>query len=110
MIGHGSRLGPGCLLAGQVGLGGSTTLGARVMMGGQAGAAGHLSIGSGAQVAAQSGIHRHIPEGGVYGGYPAMESRLWRRVTVAIARLPALLLRVRQLERAIGVRPPDEDE
>ena len=37
MVGHGCRIGPHCLIAGQVGLAGSTTLGARVMLGGQAG-------------------------------------------------------------------------
>jgi UDP-3-O-[3-hydroxymyristoyl] glucosamine N-acyltransferase len=109
MIGHGSRLGDGCLLAGQVGLAGSTTLGARVMMGGQAGAAGHLTIGRGAQIAAQTGVHGDIPDGGVYGGYPAMESRIWRRVTVAFARLPELFRRVRRLERSAGIAA-DEDE
>lgn len=110
LIGHGCRVGAGCLLAGQVGLGGSTTLGGRVMMGGQAGAAGHLTIGPGAQIGAQSGVHRDVPAGGVYSGYPSMEARLWRRVTVALARIPGLFHRVRRLERAAGIRPADEDE
>jgi UDP-3-O-[3-hydroxymyristoyl] glucosamine N-acyltransferase len=109
MVGHGCRIGPGCLLAGQVGLAGSTTLGARVMMGGQAGAAGHLTIGAGAQIGAQTGIHRDIPAGAVYGGYPAMEARRWRRVTMAFPRLPELFRRVRRLERAAGIQEADEE-
>src|SRR5581483_5139583 len=55
MIGHGCRIGPHCLLAGQAGLAGSTTVGARVMLGGQAGASGHLAIGDGARIGAQAG-------------------------------------------------------
>jgi UDP-3-O-[3-hydroxymyristoyl] glucosamine N-acyltransferase len=103
MIGHGCRIGPHCLLAGHVGLAGSTTLGARVMMGGQAGASGHLTIGDGAQIGAQAGIHQDIPAGGVYSGYPAMEASLWRRVTVSMPRLPEVFRRLRRVERALGL-------
>jgi len=103
MLGHGCRIGPGCLLAAQVGLAGSTVLGARVMLGGQVGSAGHLAIGEGAQVAAQSGLHRDIPAGARYGGYPAVEVSVWRRITAALPRLPELFRRVRRLEQRLGV-------
>ena len=107
MVGYGCRIGPGCLLAGQVGLGGSTVLGARVMMGGQAGAAGHLTIGDGAQIAAQTGIHRAIPARAQYSGSPAIEGGVWRRVTAAFPRLPELFRRVRRLEQRVGVSPDE---
>jgi UDP-3-O-[3-hydroxymyristoyl] glucosamine N-acyltransferase len=103
MVGHGCRIGPGCLLAGQAGLAGSTVLGARVLLGGQAGSAGHLTIGDGAQVAAQSGMHRDVPARAQYGGYPAMEARRWRRVTMSIPRLPELFRRLRRVERTLGL-------
>jgi UDP-3-O-[3-hydroxymyristoyl] glucosamine N-acyltransferase len=109
MVGHGCRIGPHCLVAGQAGLAGSTTVGARVLVGGQAGASGHLTIGDGARVGAQAGMHQDIPPGAVYSGYPAMEARLWRRVTVSIPRLPELFRRVRRLERAAGVRSDEDD-
>jgi UDP-3-O-[3-hydroxymyristoyl] glucosamine N-acyltransferase len=111
MIGHGCRLGPGCLLAGQVGLAGGTTLGAHVMMGGQVGSAGHLTVGDGAQIAAKSGLHRDIPDGAQYGGYPAVEMRSWRRVSASLPRLPELFRRVKRAERALGITAPTpEDE
>ncbi len=111
MIGHGCRIGPHCLLAGQAGLAGSTTVGARVMLGGQAGASGHLAIGDGARIGAQAGMHQDVPAGATYSGYPAMEARRWRRVTVSIPRLPELFRRVRRLERAAGIGDADaEDE
>jgi len=108
MIGHNCRTGPGCLLAAQVGLAGGTLLGTGVMLGGQVGASGHLTIGDGAQVAAQSGIHGDVPAGAVYGGYPAVQIRGWRRVTSSLPRLPALLRRMRRVERALGLA--DEEE
>lgn len=110
MIGHGCQVGPGCLLAAQVGLAGGTRLGAGVMLGGQVGASGHLAIGDGAQVAAQSGVHREIPAGAVYGGYPAMEIRQWRRAMTALPRLPALFRRLRRVEKALGVDPGGSEE
>ena len=109
MVGHGCRIGRGCLLAAQVGLSGSTTLGARVMMGGQAGAAGHLTIGDGAQVAAQSGVHTKVPAGAVYGGYPAIEASRWRRVAASVTRLPEVFRRLRRLEGALGRGPCEEE-
>ena len=110
MIGHGSQLGPGCLLAAQVGLAGSMRLGTGVMMGGQAGASGHFVIGDGAQIAAQSGVHREVPPGGVYSGYPAIEVRRWRRVTTSLLRLPELFRRLRRVEKALGLSPGGSDE
>ena len=108
MVGHGCRIGPHCLIAGQVGLAGSTTLGARVMLGGQAGSAGHLTVGDGARIGAQAGVHRDIPAGGEYAGYPAVEAREWRRVSASMPRVPGLLRRVRRVERALGISASDE--
>jgi UDP-3-O-[3-hydroxymyristoyl] glucosamine N-acyltransferase len=110
MIGHGCQIGPGCLLAAQVGLAGGTRLGAGVMLGGQVGASGHLTIGDGAQVAAQSGVHREIPTGAIYGGYPAMEIRQWRRLTASLPRFPGLFRRLRRVEKALGLDPGGTDE
>jgi UDP-3-O-[3-hydroxymyristoyl] glucosamine N-acyltransferase len=93
-----------------VGLAGGTRLGAGVMLGGQVGAAGHLHIGDGAQVAAQSGVHGAVPAGAVYGGYPAVEIRAWRRITSSLSRLPGLFRRVRRVERALGLEGDDGGE
>jgi UDP-3-O-[3-hydroxymyristoyl] glucosamine N-acyltransferase len=109
-VAHGCRIGPGCLLAAQVGLGGGTTLGARVMVGGQAGSAGHLTIGDGAHIAAKSGIHGDVPARAEYGGYPAIEARLWRRVMASLTRLPDIFRRVRRVERALGLAADDDEE
>lgn len=105
IVAHGCRIGPGCLLAAQVGLAGSTRLGRGVMMGGQVGAAGHLEVGDGVQVAAQSGIHGDLPAGGTFGGTPAMEIRVWRRMTMHLPRLPEIARRLRRLEQAVGIAP-----
>jgi UDP-3-O-[3-hydroxymyristoyl] glucosamine N-acyltransferase len=109
-IGHGSDVGEGSMLAAQAGLSGSTRVGRFVRMGGQSGAAGHLTIGDGAQVAAQGGVASSVPPGAVVGGYPAVEAALWRRMTAALHRLPALLRRVRRLEKQLNPQDQDPNE
>lgn len=110
MVGHNCEIGARCMLAAQAGLAGSTRLGDMVLMGGQAGAGGHLTIGAGTMIAAQTGIHKDIPAGAAYGGYPAMEVRRWRRVTMSIPRVPELFRRMRRLERTVGVAPETDED
>ena len=88
-IGHNVRIGRNCVLAGQVGIAGSTTLGDQVMVGGQTAISDHLTVGSGARIAGKSGVMRDVAPGESVGGYPAMAIRQWHRQTVALARLAA---------------------
>lgn len=110
MIAHNCRLGPHCLLAGQVGLAGGTILGARVLLGGQVGSAGHLTIGDGARLVAQSGVHADIPAGETQGGCPSIEVGRWRRAVAGFSRLPEILRRLRRLERAAGLPRGDDGD
>jgi UDP-3-O-[3-hydroxymyristoyl] glucosamine N-acyltransferase len=91
------------MLAGQVGLSGSTRVGKWVRIGGQVGAAGHLTIGDGAQVAAQSGLHNSVAAGTTVGGTPAVDVALWRRMIAAATHLPDLVKRLRRVERHLGL-------
>ncbi len=86
-IGHNSRIGRGCILIAQSGLGGSTVLEDFVVIGGGVGTAGHLTIGMGAQVAARSGVPKSIGAGEIYGGYPAKPIMQWRREVAMLNRM-----------------------
>ncbi len=103
MIAHGCEVGEGSLLAAQVGLSGSTILEAGVRMGGQVGTAGHLTVGKNTMVAAQSGIPNDVPPNSVIGGYPAVDIFSWRRYSAALPKLPAVLRRLRRIERVLGM-------
>jgi len=78
-IGHNVRIGESCVLAGQVGIAGSTTIGHGVQIGGQVGIAGHICIGDGARIGAQSGVHKNIEPGKTVMGSPAVEASIFRR-------------------------------
>ena len=100
-IGHGAQVGEDSVLAAQVGLAGSTHLGRGVWVGGQAGFAGHLEVGDKAVITAQSGTSHDIPPGVVMSGSPAFENSAWLRATAVFSKLPALLRRMRDLEKEI---------
>ena len=85
-IAHNVRIGRNCAIAAQVGISGSVSVGDGAQFGGQAGIAPHARIGDGASVAAQAGITKGVPDGEIWGGYPARPSRQWARETVWLAR------------------------
>jgi UDP-3-O-[3-hydroxymyristoyl] glucosamine N-acyltransferase len=74
-IGHNSKLGKYCIMAGNSGLAGSVTLGNGVIIGGSASIKDHTTIGDGATVGAGSGVTGDIAAGKVMLGYPAVEAR-----------------------------------
>lgn len=86
-IAHNVSIGRHCLLAGQVGISGSTTLEDGVVMGGQVGVADHLTIGAGAMLAARTGIMNDVPPGARWAGVPGKSSKQWFREVATLERL-----------------------
>jgi UDP-3-O-[3-hydroxymyristoyl] glucosamine N-acyltransferase len=109
-IAHGVTVGRNVLMAAQVGIAGSTEIGDDVIFGGQVGVGGHLSIGRGAVAVGQSGVTNSLDPGAMVAGYPAIDSREWRRASVIFRRLPELKRRLEALEARIatlaGTEPP----
>jgi UDP-3-O-[3-hydroxymyristoyl] glucosamine N-acyltransferase len=100
-IAHGVTVGRNVLMAAQVGIAGSTEIGDEVMFGGQVGVGGHLTIGRGAIAAGQSGVTNSLDPGVMVAGYPAIDSREWRRASALFKRLPELKRRIKQLEARV---------
>lgn len=74
-IGHNSKMGRCCMMAGASGLAGSVTLGDGVIVGGGACISDHVTLGSGVLVGGQSGVINDFPAGKKVLGYPAIEAR-----------------------------------
>ena len=98
MIAHGVTVGRNVLMAAQVGIAGSTEIGDDVVFGGQVGVGGHLTIGRGAVAVGQSGVTNSVDAGAMVSGYPAIDSREWRRASAVFRRLPDLKRRIERLE------------
>ena len=101
-IGHGTKVGPYCLLVPQVGISGSTTLGHHCVLGGQVGVVGHIKLGDMVRVGAQSGVMNSIPDGTTVIGSPAIEATKAKRVLGTMQTLPDMRKRIKVLERAIA--------
>jgi UDP-3-O-[3-hydroxymyristoyl] glucosamine N-acyltransferase len=94
-VGHGSHIGEHSLLASQVGLAGSTEVGKHVILTGQVGVVGHCKIGDGAIVTPQSGVAGDIAAGAIVSGAPAIDHKLWLKVSALMSRLPEIAKAVR---------------
>lgn len=94
-VGHGSHVGEDSLLAAQVGLAGSTEVGNKVILTGQVGVVGHCKIGDGAIVTPQSGVSGDVAPGAIVSGAPAIDHKLWLKVSAVISRLPEIAKAVR---------------
>ncbi len=86
-IGHNCEIGEGSIIVSQVGLSGSTILGRGVVMGGQSATAGHLKIGDFAKIAARGGVTKSLEGNRIYGGFPAVDIKEWRREIATIKKL-----------------------
>jgi UDP-3-O-[3-hydroxymyristoyl] glucosamine N-acyltransferase len=74
-IGHNSKLGKFCIMAGNSGLAGSVTLGNGVIIGGSASIKDHTTIGDGAIIGAGSGVTGDVEAGKTLLGYPAIDAK-----------------------------------
>ena len=86
-IGHNSKLGRFCIMAGQSGLAGSVTLGDGVLIGGSTSITDHVTIGDGSIIGGGSGVTKDVPAGKTLLGYPAIDARDTLRQWAILKRL-----------------------
>lgn len=99
-VGHNVTIGPDCLIAGMVGIAGSTRIGRGVVIGGGAGIGDHLTIGDGARIGGRAGVTKNVPAGESWMGYPAQPLRRYIRGLYLQGQLERIWRRIRELERA----------
>lgn len=100
-IGHNCVIGSCSLLAGQVGIAGSTTTGDHVIMAGKSGVVGHVKIARMTTVAAKAGITKDTEEGQVVSGFPAMAHKDWLKRNVTISQIPQVKKDIKNLKKQI---------
>jgi len=100
-IGHGTTIGPHCLLVAQVGVSGSTEIGHHCVFGGQVGIVGHIKIGDMVRVGAQAGVASNLESGKTYLGGPAIEASRAKRALVMVPYLPEMKKRIKTLEKKL---------
>jgi UDP-3-O-[3-hydroxymyristoyl] glucosamine N-acyltransferase len=98
-VGHNVVIGASALVVAQAGIAGSTRVGRGALIMSQAGIPDHVTIGERAYVGPKSGVHGDVEAGARVMGYPHREMRVFQRIFAALGLLPALVGRVRALER-----------
>lgn len=107
-IGHNCEVGEFSRMAAQAGLAGSVRVGKWCQFGGQSGFADHAKVGDRARVIAQAGVHNDLADDALVGGAPAIDLRVFRRMVAVEPRLPALVRRLRAVERRLGIGAKSE--
>ncbi len=101
-IAHNVKVGEDCAFAANIAIAGSATIGNRVQMGGKAGVLGHLSVCDDVVISSCTLVTKTIAKAGFYSGvYPIQENAEWEKNAVALKRLNALRIQVRELEQAL---------
>jgi UDP-3-O-[3-hydroxymyristoyl] glucosamine N-acyltransferase len=101
-IAHGVVVGRRVLLAGQVGVAGSSVIEDDVTLAGQVGVSGHITIGKGTIATAQTGIPNSVDAGSFVSGYPAIPNRDWLKASVLFRKLPDLRRAISDIERRLS--------
>jgi UDP-3-O-[3-hydroxymyristoyl] glucosamine N-acyltransferase len=104
-IGHNVRIGSNTIIAGCVGIAGSTHIGKNCMIGGQSGFNGHITIADNVMINGGTAVTKSIHEPGVYcSGLMGLVTNLeFRKNSARFNRLGNLMQRVKNLESAIKV-------
>jgi UDP-3-O-[3-hydroxymyristoyl] glucosamine N-acyltransferase len=102
MIGHNVSMGENCILAGQVGIAGSTEIGKEVVIGGQAGVSDHVIIEDKVMIAGGSGVTRNIPKGEKIAGFPAVSFIKWLKIQTILESLPEMKKKLNYLYDKFG--------
>ncbi len=101
-IGHGSKIGAGCAIAGQAGMAGGVKVGNGVILAGQVGIANQVKIGDRAIASAQSGIHKDVAPGEIVSGTPAVPHKIYLKASAIYSRLPEIYQLCQRLQRKLG--------
>ncbi len=100
-VGHNCQIGQDSILAGQIGLAGSTTLGKRVKVGGQVMFAGQQKIGDDCGIMSKSLVDGDLADNEIVSGIPATDHRKDYRIKASLQELPKLRKDVRELTKTL---------
>lgn len=102
-VAHNVRIGDHSLIIAQVGIAGGARVGSNVIIAGQAGIADKAVVEDASVVIPQTAVPKRVKSGTVVGGTPAWPYKAFLKSNSALRFLPALLDRVRVIEKKLGI-------
>lgn len=100
-IGHNVEVGENTVIAGLVGIAGSTKIGKNCMIGGSTGIAGHLNIGENVKIAGHTGVGSNIKNGKTIQGPYAFEQKDFLRSYIIFKRLPEMYNTLQSIKKEL---------
>ncbi len=100
-VGHGTKIGPHCLIVPQAGIAGTAELGHHCVIGGQVGIVGHIKVGNRVTVGAQAAVINNVPDGATILGAPAIDANKAKRAYALIETLPDMRRKLKTLDKEI---------
>jgi UDP-3-O-[3-hydroxymyristoyl] glucosamine N-acyltransferase len=102
-IGHNCHIGAHTVIAGCVGISGSTRVGRGCRIGGASGIAGHITIGDGVTIMGFSMVTKSVADNETIGsGFPAQRQREWLALAARLQAVPEWMDRVSALEKELN--------
>ena len=100
-IGHNVVIGENTVIAGLVGIAGSSKIGNNCMIGGSTGIAGHLTIGNNVRIAGHTGVGSNIKDGETIQGPYAFNQKDFLRSYIIFKRLPKMYETLNKIEKSL---------
>jgi UDP-3-O-[3-hydroxymyristoyl] glucosamine N-acyltransferase len=101
-VAHNVEVGPDSILAGQVGIAGSSKVGRRVILSGQVALTDHVEVGDDSIVAARAGVSKNVPPRSIVAGSPHLDIGEWRKMCASLPKLYDLIKEVRRLQTRVA--------
>ena len=98
-IAHNVIIGKSCVILAQTGIAGSVKIGMGCQIGGQVAIRDHITIGNGVKIVSKSAVMNNVKDGEVLAGAPAIPFTQWKRLTVALFKLPELVKLAKVIQR-----------
>jgi UDP-3-O-[3-hydroxymyristoyl] glucosamine N-acyltransferase len=90
-VAHNVQIGNHTVILALTGIAGSVVIGQGCQIGGQVGIRDHLTIGNGVKIVSKSVVMNNLKDGEVVAGMPAIPFSQWKRLTVALSKVPDAL-------------------
>ncbi len=100
-VGHNCRIGRFCYIVGNSAIGGSVTMGDGAMISGMVIVNPQSKVAAGSIVMGMSGVAKDTEPGKIYFGTPARPAKEMHRMNAALAKLPEMMTRFRELEKKL---------
>ncbi|MFH0898936.1 MAG: UDP-3-O-(3-hydroxymyristoyl)glucosamine N-acyltransferase [bacterium] len=101
-IAHNVKIGACTAILALTGIAGSVTIGKGCQIGGQVAIKNGINIGDGAKIVSKSAVMNNVKEHDVICGIPAIPFTQWKRMTVAMTKLPEIFKVAREVSTILS--------